>query len=121
MSNTYQRYKGYCSVCGKELPKREMNKIFIGFSQVRYMAPKTLCSVCDDCLPMVYDTLGIIEPDREAKSLSYGKPREFCRNCYNTVGKTALFCPHCGKALKAEISEVQDAGNECEAGTECES
>lgn len=106
MSNTYQHYKGYCSVCGKELPKRDMNKIFIGFSHVSCMAPKTLCSVCDDCLPRVYDTLGIVEPEREAKSPSYGKPRDFCRNCYNTVGKTALFCPYCGKALKVEVSEV---------------
>lgn len=102
MSSTYQYYRGYCTICGKELPKRSMNKIFIGFSHNSCVAPKMLCSVCDDCLPRVYDTLGIVEPDREAKGVNKGKPRDFCRNCYNTVGKTALFCPYCGKKLRSD-------------------
>lgn len=97
---TYKHYRDCCAMCGKELPKRSMNKISICFSHISCMAPKMLCSVCDDCIPRLYDTLGVPEPDREAKRADKGKPRDYCKNCYNTVGKTALYCSHCGEKLK---------------------
>ena len=98
---TYQYYRDYCALCGKELPKLSMNKIFIGFSHIRYVTtPKTIAFVCDDCLPELYDTLGVIEPDRESKRADKGKPRNYCKKCYTTIGKTALYCPWCGEKVK---------------------
>lgn len=57
----YQHYRGYCIVCGKELPKRSMNKIYISKSHHSVPTPKLICSVCDDCVPTIYDYLGVRE------------------------------------------------------------
>lgn len=93
----YQRYRDYCVICGKDLPKREMNKILISYSHNTATYPRVACVICDDCLPKFFDNLGIPEPERE---INWGKPPEFCRKCGSTVSKTAIYCKSCGAILK---------------------
>ncbi len=95
--NTYQRYTDCCSVCGKEMPKRTMNKILISYGHSSVISPKLVCHICDDCLPSLFEKLEVAEPEREVK---WGKARSYCRKCYYDVGKNALYCSHCGNKLK---------------------
>ncbi len=108
---TYQYYRDCCAICGKELPKRSMNKIFIGFSHIRYATtPKTIAFICDDCLPELYDTLGVIEPERESKRADKGKPRDYCKKlktALTEVGKSAVLLANKFKQL-ITCCEVQN-------------
>ncbi len=97
--STYQRYTDYCTICGKEIPKREMNKIFISYGHTSVTSPKLVCHICDDCLPNLFEKLETVEPERKVK---WGAARPYCRNCYRDVGKTALYCPYCGNKLKKD-------------------
>lgn len=93
----YQYHRGYCILCGKDLPKRDMNKIMISYSHSSVTCPRMMCSVCDDCLPQLFDNLGVKEPERE---INWGKPPAYCMECGTIISKTALYCKSCGAKLK---------------------
>ena len=97
--STYHYYTTNCAICDKELPKRDMNKIYISFSHSSVTSPKLVCSICDECLPTWFDDLGVSEPDRE---IHWGKPCSSCPKCWHTVNKKALYCPYCREKLKKE-------------------
>ncbi len=97
MGASYQYFRDYCVECGKDLPKREMNKIMISFSHSSVTYPRVVCNVCDDCLPALFDKLGVPEPNRE---IAFGAPPPYCSKCGCTMGKTARYCRNCGHKLK---------------------
>lgn len=101
--STYQYYRAFCSICGAEYQKRDMNKIFVSYSHTSVSSPKVVCSVCDDCLTSFFDNLGVAKPEREVHR---GKPYGYCKNCYRTINKTALYCPYCGEKIKRSDNNV---------------
>lgn len=56
-------YKDYCTVCGRKFPNRDMNKIYLSYGHKSVPAPKVIAGICDNCLPRIFDALGI--PERE--------------------------------------------------------
>lgn len=101
--NTAQYYREPCSMCGRDLAKRDMNKLLMEASHTSCTHPKKICFVCDDCLPKLLDYLGASEPETP-KFRAAGR---FCHRCYNNVGKRALFCPYCGEKLTKQ-SRMED-------------
>ena len=59
----YRRYTEICSLCGKEHPKRDLNKLHISYGHTSVPSPKKLCSVCDDCLPRLCEIFEVPLPD----------------------------------------------------------
>lgn len=101
MGSSYKRYRDNCALCGEDFPMRDLNKLLIGASHSSVPSPKTLCKVCDNCLPKLYDFLEVSEPD-DPPERPY-KPRQWCRKCVHDVGKNARFCPYCGDELASQI------------------
>lgn len=100
MGSTYKHYRDDCALCGDNFPTRDLNKLFIGASHSSVPAHKTLCKVCDYCLPKLLDFLAVPEPeDKEERPYT---PRRWCRKCIRDVGKTANFCPYCGDELDSQ-------------------
>lgn len=93
--------QGKCVLCYRTFTKREMNNLYIAFGHTSVRSQKLLCSVCDDCLPELLDTLGVPEPER---NVNFGAtiPSRYCESCNRDVNKTALFCPYCGEKLNKE-------------------
>ena len=95
--STYTYYREPCALCGKEFPKRNLNKLMLSTDHSSVPKLKKLCGICDNCLPKLLDYLEVPEPE-DTERRPY-KPRQLCRKCYNWAGKTAKFCPYCGDRL----------------------
>ena len=97
--STYQYYTEDCALCGKEHPKRDLNKLFISFGHCSITSPKRMCAVCDDCLPELCEIFEITLPEEKIRPY---KCRRYCGKCYSDVGARAVYCPYCGKKLKKD-------------------
>ena len=98
--------QGECVLCHRTFIKREMNNLYLAFGHTSVRSQKLLCAICDDCLPTLLDTLGVSEPERKVKWGSTLSGR-YCQKCYHDVGKTALYCSHCGEKLKkSEVTKL---------------
>ena len=92
---SYRYYTENCSLCGKELPKRELNKLYFSYGHSSVNSPKKLCCVCDDCLPKMCEIFEVSLPD---DTVNFTR-RRYCKNCYKDVSKYALYCQFCGVKL----------------------
>lgn len=92
----YEYYTDICARCGKEYPKRHLNKISYTKSHEIYGSPRQLCGLCDPCFTAWLDEMEISEPGpSEHRYLR----RRWCRKCCRDVGKTAEYCPYCGEKV----------------------
>lgn len=96
MSN-YQYYTDSCAICGAKFPKRDMNKIMVSYGHVSAAYPRLVCHLCDNCLPTLFDYLAVLEPERK---INWGSPPKECKKCHSYIGKTAVYCPKCGKKIE---------------------
>lgn len=99
--STYQYYTEECALCGREHPKRVLNKLYISFGHSSVNYPKKICSVCDDCLPELCETFEIELPENKV----HFNRRRYCEKCYHDVNASALYCQHCGNKLSKDTKE----------------
>lgn len=86
-----------CAKCGRTIVKRDATKILV--QSGTYGTPKTLCWLCDRCLPSLLDDLEVSMPEDQPRPYT---PAPWCRKCSSTVGKKAVFCPYCGDELASQ-------------------
>lgn len=86
-----------CNKCGRHISKRDATKILV--QSGTYGTPKTLCWLCDRCLPSLLDELEVSMPEDKERPYT---PARWCRKCMTTVGKTAVFCYRCGDELATQ-------------------
>ena len=89
-----------CVKCSRLISKRISTNILVKSGP--YGIPKTLCWICNRCLPAFLDELEVAMPDDAVKTY---RPRRMCRKCYNFVGKYANYCSHCGNDLNDQKEE----------------
>ena len=89
-----------CVKCGHGIVKRTATKILV--QSGTYGTPRTLCWICNRCLPSFLDELEVSMPDDTPRPYT---PRRMCRKCYNYVGKYANYCQHCGNDLNDHKEE----------------
>ena len=67
MASTYRYYQDPCALCGKEFPKRDLNKLLMARSHSSVPQARQLCGVCDNCLQKLLDFLEV--PSKQNKEI----------------------------------------------------